>query len=209
VAPHGRAVAGHFGERTPYGLGSLILHQYLAAAQLDQAPEAAPLFCFVTTVVLGDPHYGLQNDRHKALVAGCHHRFVKTLDPSILVTLLSASNTEPDSPLHNGPPPETMSDEDCPMFTHHRQVEIINDQSFHLRVADKCMRMAQQFHAGVQLTCDNCKVDGRIILDLMTRSAGHGSRLELETYEPDASAAMDALTGLIERGFDEHRPESG
>lgn len=95
------------------------------------------------------------------------------------------------------------------MLKHHRQVEIVNTHGLHFRAADKFVRMAEQFQAGVQVGYDGRKVNGRSIRDLATLAALCGSRLELETDGADAEAALNALTGLIQRGFDEHQPEPG
>ena len=84
-----------------------------------------------------------------------------------------------------------------------RQVEITNTLGLHLRAADKFVRLAQQFRADVRVACDGRKVSGRSILDLTTLAAACGSRLELEADGPDAEAALDALTDLIGRRFDE------
>ena len=65
------------------------------------------------------------------------------------------------------------------------------------------MRLAQQFQAGVQVGYDGHKVSGKSIIDLATLAAVCGSRLELATDGPDAEAALEALTDLIDRRFDD------
>ena len=84
-----------------------------------------------------------------------------------------------------------------------RQVDVTNTLGLHLRAAEKFVRLTQGFRADVWVVCDGRKVSGKSILDLATLAAECGSRLELETDGPDAQAAMDALTALIERRFDE------
>jgi phosphocarrier protein HPr len=65
------------------------------------------------------------------------------------------------------------------------------------------VRLAQQFRAGVHVVCNGRAVSGLSILDLTTLAASCGSRLELEANGPDAEAALDALTDLIFRRFEE------
>jgi phosphocarrier protein len=89
------------------------------------------------------------------------------------------------------------------MLMLNRQVEITNTLGLHLRAAAKIASLAQQFRADVSVTCDGRTVCGKSILDLATLAAAYGTQLELETGGPDAEAALDALTALIGRGFDE------
>ena len=84
-----------------------------------------------------------------------------------------------------------------------RQVGVVNILGLHLRAADKFVRLAREYRADVRVSRDGRKVSGKSILELATLAAGYGTRLELEADGPDAEAALDALTGLIERGFDE------
>jgi phosphocarrier protein HPr len=89
------------------------------------------------------------------------------------------------------------------MPTASRQVEITNALGFHLRAASKFVQLVQQFQAEIWVTCDGRKASGKSVLDLTTLAAPCGSRLALDANGPDAAAALDALTGLIARGFDE------
>jgi len=50
---------------------------------------------------------------------------------------------------------------------------------------------------------DGRRVDGRSVLGLLTLAAPCGARLELEAEGPEAEAVVEALAGLIGRGFDE------
>jgi phosphocarrier protein len=89
------------------------------------------------------------------------------------------------------------------MSTASRQVALTNALGFHLRATGKFVQLARQFQAEVWVTCDGRKASGRSVLDLTTLAAPCGSWLALDADGPDADAVLDALTGLIDRGFDE------
>jgi phosphocarrier protein HPr len=91
-----------------------------------------------------------------------------------------------------------------PISTVRRQIDVINSLGLHLRAADKFVKLARQFRAGVQVTCGDRTASGKSVLDLTTLAAECGSRIELEADGPDAEAALDALSSLIARRFDEH-----
>ncbi len=152
-------------------------------------------------IIIAITGYGQDEDRRRAREAGCDYHFLKPIDLGILSTLLAASNTRPDSRGHDGPQTEVANGERRPGLN--RQVEIINALGLHLRPADKFVRLARQFQAEIRVACDGRTASGRSILELATLAAACGSLLELETDGPDAEAALDALTGLIGRRFDE------
>lgn len=84
-----------------------------------------------------------------------------------------------------------------------RQVTIVNQRGLHARAAAKFVRTAETFKARVEVTRDDLTVTGTSILGLMMLGAGIGSTLSLRAEGEDAQAALDALTDLIARGFDE------
>jgi phosphocarrier protein len=73
----------------------------------------------------------------------------------------------------------------------------------HLRAAEKLVRLAQRFRADVRIACDGREVSGRSILDLMALGAARGTWVEMQADGPEAVAALEAMVGLIQRGFDE------
>ena len=87
--------------------------------------------------------------------------------------------------------------------TINRTVQIINPLGLHMRAAEKLVRSAQQFAADIRIIGDGRDIDGKSVLGLLMLAAVCGSRLELRANGTDAEAALDALAGLIERGFDE------
>jgi phosphocarrier protein len=84
-----------------------------------------------------------------------------------------------------------------------RTVRIINPLGLHMRAAEKLVRTAQRFQADIRIIRDGRDIDGKSVLGLLMLAAACGSRLELRADGTDAEAALDALAGLIERGFDE------
>jgi phosphotransferase system HPr (HPr) family protein len=172
------------------------LDGYAVASTLRQE-LARPL------IIIAITGYGGEDDRRKALAAGCDHYFLKPADPDALIMLFSASNIEQDFVVPDEPQPVVTGRQKRSTLTASRQVELINALGFHLRAAGKFVRIAQEFQATVTVIYDGCKASGKSILDLATLAAACGSRLELEADGPDADAALDALTGLIGRRFEE------
>jgi phosphocarrier protein len=84
-----------------------------------------------------------------------------------------------------------------------RQATIVNQRGLHARAAAKFVRTAEAFSARVEVHRDDVTVVGTSILGLMLLAAGAGTVLTLRAEGDDAEAALDALCGLIGRGFDE------
>ena len=177
-------------------LGLPGLDGYQVATRLRRELASPPVIIAITG-------HGREEDRQRALAAGCDHHFLKPFDHSALVTLLSSSETRADSLPHGAPSPEAIAASESSTHTVRRQVDLINALGLHLRAADKFVRLARQFRADVRIACNGRKVSGQSILDLMTLAAERGTQLELEADGPDAELALDALTDLISRGFDE------
>ncbi len=84
-----------------------------------------------------------------------------------------------------------------------RDAVIVNQRGLHARAAARFVRAAEAFAARVEVTRDDVTVAGTSILGLMLLAAGAGTKLTLKAEGADAEAALAALCGLIERGFDE------
>ena len=84
-----------------------------------------------------------------------------------------------------------------------RRCTIVNARGLHARAAAKLVRLAGEHDALVLVEKDGVQVPATSILGLMMLAAGRGSALVLEARGPGAEAALAALAGLVERGFDE------
>jgi phosphocarrier protein len=85
-----------------------------------------------------------------------------------------------------------------------RTVTITNKRGLHARAAAKFVNLAERFGASVEVVRgDDDPVSARSIMGLMMLGAGKGCALELRAEGWDAKEALDALTALVEAGFDE------
>ena len=78
-----------------------------------------------------------------------------------------------------------------------------NRRGLHARAAAKFVKTASGFDADVAVTCNGTRVSGHSILGLMMLAAAPGTEIRIETSGKDAAAALAALAGLVESGFDE------
>ena len=84
-----------------------------------------------------------------------------------------------------------------------RVVTIPNKRGLHARAAAKFVVMAERFGAQVDVVKDGQVVSARSIMGLMMLGAGQGTPIELRAEGWDAKEALDALSALVEAGFDE------
>jgi phosphocarrier protein HPr len=90
-----------------------------------------------------------------------------------------------------------------------RPVEITNPLGLHMRPANKFVELALQYQSEVRVHYKGNEYNGKSILELTSLAAECGSRLEIETRGPDATAAADALAGLVKAQFhEEHEAET-
>jgi phosphocarrier protein len=90
-------------------------------------------------------------------------------------------------------------------MTVRRTVEICNERGLHARASAKFVKLASGFNAEVRVARDGAVVDARSIMGLMMLAAGIGSTIDIEAEGPDADAAVDALSALVEARFEEER----
>ncbi len=82
-------------------------------------------------------------------------------------------------------------------------VEIRNKRGLHARAAAKFVRLVEEMKADVIVLKDDMSVAGSSIMGLLMLSAGKGTQVRIRTAGANAEAALAALAGLVERGFDE------
>jgi phosphocarrier protein len=87
--------------------------------------------------------------------------------------------------------------------TIHRTLTICNRRGLHARAAAKFVALAERFGASIDVIKDGQDVSARSIMGLMMLGAGLGSSIELRAEGWDAKEAVEALSTLVEAGFDE------
>ena len=84
-----------------------------------------------------------------------------------------------------------------------RTVQVCNARGLHARASAKFVKAAAQFDAEVRVAKDGQSVDAQSIMGLMMLAAGPGADLEISAEGPDAAAAVEALSALVECRFEE------
>jgi len=80
---------------------------------------------------------------------------------------------------------------------------ILNKLGIHARPAAQFVKTANRFQADIFVEKDGEEVDGKSIMGLMMLAAGHGSVISVTANGSDADAALEALSELIARKFEE------
>jgi len=84
-----------------------------------------------------------------------------------------------------------------------REVEIVNRAGMHARPAAEFVKIAGRFSADIRVEKDGLEVNGKSIMGVLMLAAERGSRLRLSAKGKDAEDALDALSDLVRRGFEE------
>jgi len=82
-----------------------------------------------------------------------------------------------------------------------KKVTIVNETGLHARPAAALVKLASSFESDFFIHMYGYQVNGKSILGVMTLAAEQGAELELEVDGPDEKKAVDAIIGLISRGF--------
>jgi len=83
------------------------------------------------------------------------------------------------------------------------RLEIKNRLGLHARAAALLVQIVARFNAEITVAKDDQTVNGKSILGLMMLAAGQGTVIEVAAEGPDAQAALDAITALVEDKFQE------
>jgi phosphocarrier protein len=100
-----------------------------------------------------------------------------------------------------GANPDAVVDSPAPVLS--RVLTICNRRGLHARAAAKFVTTAEKFCAAVDVLKDGQSVSARSIMGLMMLGAGRGTPIELRAEGWDAKEALEALSVLVEAGFDE------
>jgi phosphocarrier protein len=84
-----------------------------------------------------------------------------------------------------------------------RTLPIVNPLGMHARAAARFARLASAYTSRVQVMRDGRAMDGKSIMGLLLLAAACGTLVTISTEGPDEREAMEALTKLVERGFEE------
>jgi len=83
------------------------------------------------------------------------------------------------------------------------QVVIPNKLGLHARAAAKLVSTATKFSAEVYLEKDSNRINGKSIMGVMMLAASKGTTITIITDGEDESAALQAVSTLIQDGFGE------
>lgn len=84
-----------------------------------------------------------------------------------------------------------------------RVVTIQNKRGLHARAAAKFAQVAGEFDAQVTVSRGGQSVSGISIMGLMMLAANPGTQISLSATGAQATAALDAICGLIDAKFEE------
>ena len=84
-----------------------------------------------------------------------------------------------------------------------REFTIQNKLGIHARPAAQFVKTANKFASEIRVEKDGEEVDGKSIMGLMMLAAGHGSVITVAAEGEDADAALEAISDLIQRKFEE------
>ena len=82
-------------------------------------------------------------------------------------------------------------------------LNICNTRGLHARASAKFVKLASSFDSEIHVSRDGVTVDARSIMGLLMLGAGIGCSIDVSAEGPDAEEAMEALTDLVARKFDE------
>jgi phosphocarrier protein HPr len=84
-----------------------------------------------------------------------------------------------------------------------RELRILNKKGLHARASAKFVQCVDRFEAEIYVLKDGQSVLGTSIMGLMMLAAGIGSSIEVRASGPEAEAAIEAISALINDRFGE------
>ena len=101
------------------------------------------------------------------------------------------------------PAPENLPGSSVPAGAISRELLIINKRGLHARASAKFVQTVERFKAEVWVTRGSETVGGTSIMGLMMLSAAPGTTIVVSATGPQAEAAIQAITELVESKFNE------
>ena len=83
-------------------------------------------------------------------------------------------------------------------------VTIVNQLGLHARAATKLAQLCQKFDAQIELQQEGKTADASSVLALLMLASSKGKDVEVITSGPQAQSALQAVTELIQSGFEEN-----
>jgi phosphocarrier protein HPr len=80
---------------------------------------------------------------------------------------------------------------------------VTNPLGLHARAAARFVHAASAFVSRIRVARGDREMDGKSIMGLLLLGASQGSVITVSADGPDEQEALDALTSLVARGFDE------
>ncbi|CZF78376.1 MULTISPECIES: HPr family phosphocarrier protein [Grimontia] len=84
-----------------------------------------------------------------------------------------------------------------------KDVLIRNRLGLHARAAVKLVELAQSFDAQIMLTKNEQTVTADSVMGILLLDSSQGEQIKVSAEGSEAQQAFDAITALIEAGFDE------
>ena len=83
------------------------------------------------------------------------------------------------------------------------EVQVVNRAGMHARPAAMLVKLAGSFTANILVEKDGLQVNGKSIMGVLMLAAEQGSTLRFSAIGEDAEEAIEALSDLVRRGFEE------
>ncbi len=84
-----------------------------------------------------------------------------------------------------------------------KSATIVNDLGLHTRSATILVRLTNTFASHIEISVDGISANAKSIMGLLALGARKGKEVWVTARGEDQEAAVAAVVGLIEQGFDE------
>lgn len=84
---------------------------------------------------------------------------------------------------------------------HRSSFVVVNDRGLHTRPSTELVKCATSFNAEVVLIYQNCTVNAKSLLGILTLAASRGARIRVEAEGEDAELAVKSIVNLASNRF--------